>query len=135
MEPGTNADNPTGIAPAATVHCSVLDLARYTAFHLMGHKANTPLLSNAAFLKLHAAVPNNASYAYGWTEGTRPWANGLTLNHAGSNLQWYSVIWIAPNREFAVVALTNVAASSGTNPGFQATDQVAGMAIGQFLTN
>ena len=29
MEPGTNADNPLAIGPAGTVHCSLLDLAKY----------------------------------------------------------------------------------------------------------
>lgn len=135
MEPGTTADNPPAIGPAATVHCSVLDLARYAAFHLAGHKSDTPQLSKATMLKLHTAPANNANYAYGWNQSTRPWANGITLSHAGSNLQWFSVIWIAPNREFAVVAMTNIASTGNPNPGNLATDQVAGMAIQQFLTN
>lgn len=135
VEPGTQADNPPAIGPAGTVHSSVQDLARYVAFHLAGHRADTPLLTRASFLKLHTAVPNNAGYAYGWNVAARPWAGGDALNHAGSNLQWYSVLWLAPNREFGVVALCNVAASTGTNPGAVATDQIVGKMIQEFLTN
>lgn len=133
MEPGINADNPPAIGPAGTVHCSLLDLAKYTAFHLAGHNADTALLPRSVMLKLHTAVPDNGDYAYGWSQSTRPWANGLTLSHAGSNVQWYSVIWIAPNRDFAVVALSNIAAASGTNPGAVATDQAVGKMIQEFL--
>jgi CubicO group peptidase (beta-lactamase class C family) len=133
IEPGINADNPPAIGPAGTVHCSLLDLARYAAFHLAGHTADTALLPRSALLKLHTAMADNGDYAYGWSQSTRPWANGLTLSHAGSNVQWYSVIWLAPNREFAVVALSNIAAASGTNPGAAATDQAVGKMIQEFL--
>lgn len=134
IEPGTNADNPPAIGPAGTVHCSLLDLAKYTAFHLVGHQVDTPLLPNGVMRRLHTAPPDNGNYAYGWLESTRTWANGLTLSHAGSNVQWYSVIWIAPNRDFAVVALSNIAAASGPNPGAVATDQAAAKMIAEFLT-
>lgn len=133
MEPGPNSDNPPAIGPSATVHCSLLDLARFAAVHVAGHKSDTILVSKGAMIKLHTAPANNANYAYGWNETTRPWANGLALTHAGSNVQWYSVIWMAPNREFAVVALSNIAAISGTNPGAVATDQAVALAIQQFL--
>ncbi len=135
IEPGPGADNPPAIGPAGTVHCSVIDLAKYVAWHLAGHHGDTPILKREAFLKLHTAVPNNASYAYGWNAIDRPWANGQALNHAGSNTQWYSVIWMAPNREFGVVATCNIATTSGANPGAAATDQVAALAIREFLTN
>jgi len=134
VEPGTAADNPPAIGPAGTVHASVTDLARYAAWHVEGHQRGTTLLPREASRKLHTALPDNANYAHGWLEVDRPWANpGKAYTHAGSNLQWYSVIWFAPAREFAVVAVCNVAASSGTNPGAQATDQIAGRMIQDFL--
>jgi CubicO group peptidase (beta-lactamase class C family) len=135
VEPGTSADNPPAIGPAGTVHCSVIDLARYVAFHLAGHDADQPGLSRDAFRKLHTAVPDNAGYAYGWSVANRSWAAGDALNHAGSNLQWYSVIWMAPQRRFGVVAVSNVAAGSGTNPGAVATDQIVARMIQEFLAN
>jgi CubicO group peptidase (beta-lactamase class C family) len=123
VEPGPTADNPPAIGPAGTVHCSLIDLARYVAFHLAGHASGADGLSQAAFLKLHTAVPGNADYAYGWTVLPRSWALGDALTHAGSNVQWYSVIWMAPNRAFGIVALCNVA-GSGNHPGITATSQI-----------
>ncbi|MCC6233919.1 MAG: beta-lactamase family protein [Verrucomicrobiales bacterium] len=134
VEPGLNADNPPAIGPAGTVHCSILDLGRYAAFHVAVHNADTELLPMAAGKRLHTAVPDNASYAYGWNEVDRPWAApGKAYTHSGSNLMWFSVIWFAPARGFAVVALCNVASSTATNPGAAATDQVAGRMIQEFL--
>lgn len=134
VEPGTAADNPPAIGPAGTVHASVIDLAKYVAWHVEGHNRGTAQLSKAVFEKLHTAYPNNASYANGWLEVERPWANpGKAYTHTGSNVQWFSVIWFAPARQFAVVAVCNVASGSNPNPGAQATDQVAGRMIGEFL--
>ena len=134
VPPGPNADNPPAIGPSATVHCSVADLARYAAFHVTGHNHGSPLLTQASFLKLHTAYPNNADYAHGWSAVDRPWAdNGKALNHAGSNTMWYSVIWMAPARDFAVISLCNLATASGANPGATATDQIAGKMIQEFL--
>ena len=88
----------------------------------------------ATLLKLHTALTDNANYAHGWTEVDRPWAApGKAYTHSGSNLQWFSVIWFAPAREFAVVAVCNLATGSAPNPGATATDQVAGRMINEFL--
>lgn len=93
LDSAPNADNPPGIGPAGTVHCSLEDMARYVAFHLSGHKADTPLLSKASFLKLHTAYPDNAGYAHGWTALDRPWGGGeKVLQHAGSNTLWHTNI-------------------------------------------
>lgn len=129
VEPGTAADNPPAIGPSATVHCSIIDLAKYAAFHLAVHKANTAILSRTSGVKLHTALPNNAGYAHGWNVTARPWANGDALNHTGSNQQWYSNIWLAPNREFAVVVACNWAHNNAS----LATDDVAGQMISLFL--
>lgn len=134
IEPGTNADNPSAIGPAGTVHCSLIDLAKYVAFHVAGHNADTALLPRNAVVKLHTALPNNANYAHGWLEIERPWGNpGKVYNHNGSNTQWFSVIWFAPARQFAVIGLCNLATSSGANPGATATDQAVGKMIQEFL--
>ncbi len=49
----------------------------------------------------------------------RSWANGLALNHSGSNTAWYATIWIAPVRDFAILVATNL----GGDTGFKANDQ------------
>jgi hypothetical protein len=65
----------------------------------------------------------------GWIAVPRPWAHGNTLTHAGSNTQWYTIIWIAPAREFAVVVNTNF----GGDTAAPATDAVVGSIIKSFL--
>ncbi len=129
IAPGTSADNPPAIGPAGTVHCSVTDLAMYAAFHLAAHHTNTAVLSRTSALKLHTAYPNNANYAHGWVVLPRSWANGNALTHTGSNTQWYSNIWLAPGRDFAVIALCNL----GGDTAFYATDDVAARMIQEFL--
>lgn len=133
VEPGPSADNPPTIGPAGTMHGSVVDMAKYMAFHLAGHRSGTDLLGLESFIKLHTAVTNNANYAYGWNAVDRPWAKGKALHHNGSNLMWYSVIWMAPNVDFGVIAVCNVATGTGANPGATATDQVAAKMIQTFL--
>ncbi|HYG35395.1 MAG TPA: serine hydrolase domain-containing protein [Clostridia bacterium] len=129
MEPGTNADNPPAIGPAGTVHCSLTDLATYVAFHLAVDKSDTPILHRASGRKLHTECRNNSDYAYGWNVVHRDWAKGKALNHTGSNTQWYSNVWLAPERDFAVIALCNL----GGDTAFAATDAVAAAMIQQFL--
>ena len=129
MAPGTDADNPTAIGPAGTVHCTALDLAKYVAMHLAGARGESGLLLPPdVFAKLHAD-PDGDGYALGWNVGTRGWAKGRTLNHTGSNLQWFTNIWIAPEQNWACLVLTNF----GADTAFDATDEVVGAMIGQFL--
>ncbi|HRI12107.1 MAG TPA: serine hydrolase domain-containing protein [Verrucomicrobiota bacterium] len=131
MAPGHDADNPPSIGPAGTVHCSLVDMARYVAFHLAGERGEGGLLlSPASFTKLHQAVPDNQNYALGWVVSDRPWAKGKTMSHSGSNLQWFTNVWIAPNQDWACVVVANW----GNDPGaFQATDAVVARMVQEFL--
>ena len=129
IAPGTDADNPPAIGPAGTVHCTALDLAKYVALHVAGARGATGLLLPAtAFTKLHGD-PDGDGYALGWNVSTRPWAGGRTLSHTGSNLQWYTNIWIAPAKDWGCLVLTNF----GGDQAFAATDEVVAAMIGQFL--
>jgi CubicO group peptidase (beta-lactamase class C family) len=128
VEPGTNADNPPGIGPAATVHCSLLDLATYAAFHVAGELGRGRLMTTATARKLHADIAGQG-YALGWVVGERPWAGGRTLNHTGSNNQWYTNVWLAPDKDSAMVVVTNI----GGDRAFQATDAVTAKLISLFL--
>ena len=108
------SDNPPAIASAGRVHCSLDDLARFTIFHLQYHATNG-LLKPETLAKLHAppAGANNISpmenYACGWVVLQRGWAGGTALWHHGSNTMWYIVMWLAPEKDFAVIAATNIA--------------------------
>ncbi len=112
LEP-TQVDNPPAIGPAGRVHCSLDDMARYTMLHLQ-HQPEEKLLKPETLAKLHTA-PAGGNYACGWIVLKRGWARGNALMHNGSNTFWYMVIWLAPNRDFSVVAATNVAGPEAEN--------------------
>jgi CubicO group peptidase (beta-lactamase class C family) len=112
VEPGFRADNPAAIGPAGTVHCSIGDLARYAAFHLQGARGHGSLLKPESFRKLHTALEGQ-DYAMGWTAAKRPWGGGTVLTHNGSNTMFFTVIWIAPEKDFAVVVSTNLGGPRG----------------------
>lgn len=108
VPPGPAADNPVAIAPAGIVHCSIGDLARYAGWHARGARGDRPLLTETSFAKLHHAAEGQ-DYAMGWGVVQRGWAGGAALTHSGSNKMWYAVMWVAPEKDAAFVAATNIA--------------------------
>jgi len=107
------SDNPPAISPAGRVHCSLDDLARYAMFHLQENATNG-LLKPETLARLHRPDGTNMSspvenYACGWVILKRGWAGGRTLWHNGSNTMWYIVMWLAPEKNFCVIAATNIA--------------------------
>lgn len=125
VRPGRRADNPVAIAPAGRVHASMADWASFTALHLIGHQGKGSLLKPESFVKMHAPV---GDYAMGWRVLHRPWG-GQVLTHAGSNTMWYCVVWIAPEKNFAVLAATN----AGGDRCDKATDEAAWALIQHYL--
>jgi CubicO group peptidase (beta-lactamase class C family) len=123
------SDNPPAIGPAGTVHCSLEDMARYTMIHL-GHGQGDTLLKGESFRKLHTP-PEGADYACGWGIAKRGWAGGNALTHAGSNTQWFLVMWLAPEKNFSVVAATNIAGPDAE----KGCDEVAAAMIKKWLAN
>ena len=101
------ADNPPAIASAGRVHCSLDDLARFAMFHLQRNATNG-LLKPETLAKLHTPTAGG-DYACGWVVLQRDWAGGTALMHNGSNTMWYIVMWLAPEKNFAVIAVTNIA--------------------------
>ena len=116
IPPSPIADNPAVIGPAGTVHCSLADWAKFATMHLRGENGKEPLLPAEVFHKLHTAT--DGEYAFGWLVAKRGWAGGATLSHVGSNTMWTADIWLAPKKNAAYLAATNVGAQSG----FQACD-------------
>lgn len=113
MPPGRGADNPPAIAPAGAIHCSISDLARWVQMHL--HQETGPVLQKkSSYQTLHTAVRND--YALGWVTAERDWANGTALRHTGSNTMYTTVIWIAPERDFAVIVSSNIGSSMALKP-------------------
>ena len=117
VEPGPAADNPVAIGPAATVHCSIGDWAKFIAANLPS--APVKLVQPETLAKLHTAAPSapgETKYAMGWIDaGPRPWAGSAALTHAGSNTMWYAVVWMSPERDFAVLIACNQANADACN--------------------
>jgi CubicO group peptidase (beta-lactamase class C family) len=101
-------DNPPVMGPAGTVHCSLVDWARFASFHLRGELGGVRLLKPETLKVLHTAK-GDEEYAGGWLICDRSWAGGTALSHTGSNTYWYCSIWLAPARDFAVLAVVNAA--------------------------
>lgn len=106
MTRATQDDNPPAIGPAGTVHCSLDDLARYAIFHLRDEPGG--LLKPDTLRRLHTP-PGGEDYACGWVCAQNP-ALGKVWWHNGSNTMWYLLLWLAPEKNFAVVAGTNIQA-------------------------
>ncbi len=104
--PGPDADNPPAIAPAAAVHCSIADFARYAQWHIYGARGDGWLLSEESFKRLHTP-PDEQEYAMGWAVTKRRWAGGVTLMHTGENTMFYAVMWLGPGENTAFVAASN----------------------------
>jgi CubicO group peptidase (beta-lactamase class C family) len=114
----TLQDNAPAIGPAASVHCSVPDWAKFAALHLGGERGRARLLRPATFRTLHTPPPG-FDYAGGWMVGDRSWANGRVLTHNGSNQSFFASIWLAPERDIALLVATN----QGDHEGQAACDQ------------
>jgi CubicO group peptidase (beta-lactamase class C family) len=114
VDPGPEADNPPAIGPAATVHMSIADFARYAAWQAAEGRDGTGLLSEESFSHLHTS-PIEQEYAMGWAVARRRWAGGTALMHSGENGSFFAVMWISPSKNLALVAACNA-------DGYQAED-------------
>jgi CubicO group peptidase (beta-lactamase class C family) len=130
--PGKGADNPVAIGPAGIVHCNLIDWCRYIALHIRGGQGHdTVILKAEMFRILHTPAkktPGEQSpdYAMGWSVTRRAWGGeGVVLTHNGTNIMWYAVTWIAPEKDFAVL----VACNKGGDEAAKACDQAAAAMI------
>jgi CubicO group peptidase (beta-lactamase class C family) len=118
---GPNGDNPLILGPAGIAHMSVLDFARWAGWHAGEGKRGPHLVRAETLKKLHTPViaiparksvapgtPSRGQYALGWGEVTMEWAQGPLLYHGGSNQKNLAHIWLEPQRDFAMVVVTNI---------------------------
>jgi CubicO group peptidase (beta-lactamase class C family) len=123
-------DNPPSIGPAGRVHCTIRDWAKFISLHLRGARGEErTYLSPETFARLHRP-PSGGDYADGWMVVQRPWGGGTVLSHSGSNTMWYCVVWMAPQRNFAVLSATNV----GGEAAAKACDDASGAMIRRYMT-
>jgi CubicO group peptidase (beta-lactamase class C family) len=130
------ADYPAIASPAGYIHLSIRDWAKFVSLHLRAHPANPH--STAAVLRpdtfaVLLGTQSEISYAGGWNVGTRPWAKGArptdtgrVLFHIGDNGRWTAAVWVAPEKDFAVL----VACNRGNREG--AVDEAVGQLVGTY---
>jgi CubicO group peptidase (beta-lactamase class C family) len=125
VEPnGPACDNPAVLGPAGTVHAPLADWAKFVADHLRGARGDKAILRADSYKKLHTP-PLGGEYAFGWMTVERDWGGGKVLTHAGCNTMNYSVVWMAPLKDFAVLVVTN----QGDDVAAQACDEAASALI------
>jgi len=117
-ENGPALDNPPVKSPAGRVHCTIQDWAKFIQDQLRGARGEKALLSAASYRKLHTP-PFGGDYALGWLVVERAWGGGTVLNHAGDNTMNFANVWVAPQRDFAIVVCVNQSGEKG----FRASDE------------
>ena len=125
---GPEADNPPVLGPAGTVHCTLTDWAKFIADLLRGASGEKALL-NPAIYKMLQTPPFRGGYALGWVVVERDWGGGKVLTHSGSNTMNLAVAWVAPQRDFAVLIVTN----QGPPIAPKACDEAASALINDYL--
>lgn len=119
---GPNGDNPLILGPAGTIHMSVLDFAKWVAWHAGEGKRQPALVSPEMVKRLHAPVietgvrenappgtPKTGKYALGWGQVKMDWAPAPVITHTGSNEMNLAIAMFWPDTDFGFVLMTNVA--------------------------
>jgi CubicO group peptidase (beta-lactamase class C family) len=102
---------PLAAGPAVGVHLTFADYAAYLMAHIAGHQGQDGIVSAATFEKLHTRViPGGMSYALGWGAVIRGWSPGRVLEHGGATGGFNALVWVAPDIELALFAVTNTLA-------------------------
>ena len=105
VAPGPLADNAPILGPAGRVHCSLRDWGKFLAVVLAGMRGERgPVVKR---LYTPPSIDEHR-YAGGWMWAERPWAGGAVATHSGSNTMWLATAWLAPAKNLAFVAATNV---------------------------
>jgi len=129
---GPEADNPPILGPAGSAHMSLSDWGRFIADQLRGARDERGLLTAESYRHLYSPwldddTERGYDIARGWGVARRPWAKGLAYSHSGSNGFHYSVVWLAPAIDFAVLVTTNQGGAE------EVTDRAAAATISEFV--
>ncbi len=121
---GPTADNPPVLGPAGRVHCTIQDWAKFVTDQLRGARGRPALLKASTYQTLHTP-PFGGDYGLGWVVVKRDWGGGTVLNHCGDNTMNYANVWVAPQRDFAVLVCINQGGQAASN----ASDEAAAALI------
>jgi hypothetical protein len=99
------------VGPAGLVVCNLPDWARFLHMHVTSD-INGYLTAPTAS-RLQQPYPGS-NYGHGIIVGDDPWATpGQSLFHNGNAWSQWASFWLAPARDFIIVAYTNCAAVDG----------------------
>ncbi|MBS0648445.1 MAG: beta-lactamase family protein [Verrucomicrobia bacterium] len=105
---GYYADNAPMMGPAGTVHCSILDWAKFVNIHLQGAQGKNNLLLAETYKELHTPILDGTNaYAMGWWISNYDGVQGPVLMHNGTNTAWYALVAIFPAYDLAIVVGCN----------------------------
>ena len=122
---GPDMDNPPVMGPAGRIHCSIQDWAKFIQDQLRGARGEPGTLLQPASYQMLQTAPFGGDYALGWIVAQRSWAGGKALNHGGDNTMNCADVWVAPNKDFAILVCVNQSGDTA----FSAADQAVGAMI------
>ncbi|WP_158554815.1 serine hydrolase domain-containing protein [Methylovirgula sp. 4M-Z18] len=140
MLAGPDGDVPPIYGPAGTVHLSVLDFAAWASWNAGEGKRGPALVRPETLRRLHTPVismdrphappgtPPSGSYGLGWGTTSLPFSSEDFIFHGGSNGMNLAYIMMQPERDFAMVLMTNV----GGTKADEALKALAGELYGRF---
>lgn len=100
IAPGPAGDNPPGVGPAGTVHCTLDDYGKFLNLFATGMPS---LVKPETMTWL--TTPSANGYAGGWMTIARP--KGMLLVHSGSNTMWYATAIVGTTKKTAFAIVTN----------------------------
>jgi hypothetical protein len=112
------------MGPAGRIHCSIQDWAKFVLDQLRGARGETALLKPESYQKLQTP-PFGGDYALGWIVAKRGWGGGTVLNHGGDNTMNFANVWVAPNKNFAILVCVNQSGDTA----LRASDEAVGAMI------
>lgn len=130
-------DNPPVYASAGGAHMSVGSWSKFIQEVLRLENGTPTIVSLAAGSETTrplTLIAGSDFYGMGWVITSRSWANGRTLTHDGTNTGNYSVTWVAPERGFAVLGLSNSYDAGATARVSTAVDVLMGRLISYYET-
>ncbi|MGB1111060.1 MAG: serine hydrolase domain-containing protein [Gammaproteobacteria bacterium] len=86
---------------------SIGDLTRFAAEHVRGTRGDRGMMSGESWRQLHTPVAPG-HHAPAWAVGATPWARGVVLYHAGSDLKNFALCHLVPRENYAICTATNV---------------------------
>jgi D-alanyl-D-alanine carboxypeptidase len=95
----------TILAPGGNLHMSIGDLARFAQLHLQGLQGRDGFLRSETIRRMHQPA-KGANYALGWYSDSGMFDEPHS-RHTGEVGTFHARIWIFPQRDLAITAVTN----------------------------